>query len=181
MKCPQCKGYELEPKELEPGLIVGACSKCSGALVSLLNYRFWADQQSHENVHKIEAVDKVVDAEDNAKAQVCPKCSKLMTKFQIGSDASNRLDLCTSCDEAWLDKGEWSLLKELDLADKLPKIFTDAWQRNIRLQRQEKIHKQRYENLLGTEDFASLNAFKEWLDQHPEKEAIKQYLITNLN
>tara|TARA_R110001592_G_scaffold103298_2_gene291158 strand:- start:22288 stop:22824 length:537 start_codon:yes stop_codon:yes gene_type:complete len=178
MKCPQCKGYELEPKELEPGLIVGSCSKCNGTLVSLLNYRFWADQQKHDTT---ESSDEIVETEDNSKAQVCPKCSKLMTKFQIGSEASNRLDLCTGCDEAWLDKGEWKLLKQLDLADKLPKIFTDAWQRNIRLQRQEKLHKQRYENLLGADDFSKLDNFKQWLDQHPDKAQIKQYLITNLD
>lgn len=178
MKCPQCKGYELEPKELEPGLIVGACPKCSGTLVSLLNYRFWADQQKHDTSAPS---NDIVETEDNAKAQVCPKCAKLMTKFQIGSEAVNRLDLCNGCDEAWLDKGEWTLLKQLDLADKLPKIFTDAWQRNIRLERQEKLHKQRYENILGSDDFSKLDNFKQWLDQHPEKAQIKQYLITNLD
>ncbi len=181
MKCPQCKGYELEPKELEPGLIVGACSKCNGTLVSLMNYRYWADQQgSHALAEPLEN-DDVSEAEDNAKAQVCPKCAKLMTKFQIGAESSNRLDLCTGCDEAWLDKGEWKLLKQLDLADKLPSIFTDAWQRNIRLARQEKLHKRRYEKLLGTDDFTKLNEFKQWLELHPEREQIKQYLITKLD
>jgi Zn-finger nucleic acid-binding protein len=179
MKCPQCKGYELEPKELEPGLIVGACSKCSGTLISLMNYRFWADQQVHGS--EATSSEDVVEAEDNSKAQVCPKCSKLMTKFQIGVDASNRLDMCNGCDEAWLDKGEWQLLKKFDLADKLPKIFTDAWQRNIRIERQEKLHKKRYQNLLGAEDFSTLDTFKRWLDQHPERETIKQYLITNMD
>ncbi len=179
MKCPQCKGYELEPKELEPGLIVGACNKCNGALVSLLNYRFWADQQTLES--GATDADKVIEAEDNSKAQVCPKCSKLMTKFQIGVDASNRLDMCNGCDEAWLDKGEWQLLKKLDLADKLPKIFTDAWQRNIRIARQERLHKKRYESLLGADDFSKIDAFKQWLDKHQNREQIKQYLITNLD
>lgn len=181
MKCPQCKGYELEPKELEPGLIVGACCKCSGTLVSLMNYRFWADQQHLYDKTSSKLSDQIIETEDNSKAQVCPKCAKLMTKFLIGTEASNRLDLCKGCDEVWLDKGEWKLLKQLDLAEKLPKIFTDAWQRNIRLERQEKIHKKRYENLLGADDFSKLDVFKEWLDQHPEKEQIKQYLITHLD
>lgn len=179
MKCPQCKGYELEPRELEPGLIVGACGKCSGALVSLMNYRFWSDQQSQAAASTCDEV--VVETEDNNKAQVCPKCSKLMTKFQVGVDASNRLDMCNGCDEAWLDKGEWQLLKKLDLADKLPRIFTEAWQRNIRIERQEKLHKKRYENLLGADDFSRLDTFKQWLEQHSEREQIKQYLITNLD
>lgn len=181
MKCPQCKGYELEPTELEPGLLVACCQKCSGTLVSLMNYRYWADQQK-QNTTQSEAFNQdAVAVDDNGKAQVCPKCSKLMTKFSVGSGASNRLDLCTSCDEAWLDKGEWSLLKQLDLSDKLPKIFTEAWQRNIRFARKEKIHKKRYEELLGGDDFETLDAFKQWLDHHPKSAQIKQYLITNLD
>jgi Zn-finger nucleic acid-binding protein len=179
MNCPQCKGYQLEPKELEPGLVAGSCSKCQGALVSLMNYRFWADQQEPTKAN--EKRSDLVETVDNSKAQLCPKCAKLMTKFQIGSGSSNRLDLCTGCDEAWLDHGEWQLLKQMDLADKLPKIFTDAWQRNIRLDRQEKIHKNRYEKLLGETDFAKLDIFKQWLDKHPEKAQIKQFLITNLD
>lgn len=179
MKCPQCKGYNLEPKELEPGLIVGSCGKCDGALVSLMNYRFWADQQTKDTDSDV--CDEAIMAEDNGAAQVCPKCARLMTKFQIGVDSRNRLDLCTGCDEAWLDDGEWQLLKKLDMADKLPKIFTEAWQRNIRLERQERHHKKRYEDLLGKEDFAKLDQFKQWLDEHSEKAEIKQYLITNLD
>jgi Zn-finger nucleic acid-binding protein len=176
MDCPQCKGYSLEPKEIEPGLVAGVCAKCEGALLSLMNYRFWLDQQGE--VEPSEAVDTVTD--DNGKAKACPKCSRLMTKFQIGAAAGNRIDLCSGCDESWLDKGEWRLLKQLDLHDKLPKIFTDAWQRNIRKERQEQIHKQHYEKLLGAEDFLKLDEFKIWLDQHPEKDRIKQYLITSI-
>lgn len=180
MNCPQCKGYSLEPKELEPGLVVAACMKCQGTMVSLMNYRFWVDQIA--DTTEINALNlETTQVDDSQSAKVCPKCSKLMTKFQIGPDAVNRLDLCTGCDEAWLDKGEWGLLKQLDLADKLPKIFTDAWQRNVRLARQQKKHDSRYEALLGADDFARVNEFKKWLDAHPEKQAIKQYLITKLD
>jgi Zn-finger nucleic acid-binding protein len=174
MKCPQCKGYQLEPKEIESGLIAGSCVKCEGSLLSLMNYRFWADQHI-----EVEAVDDgEVIAEDCAGAKACPKCGRLMTKFQIGGESGNKIELCTGCDEAWLDKGEWQLLKKLDVHDKLPKIFTDAWQRNIRIERQEKKLKARYQYKLGVEDFDKVDGFKQWLDQHPEKSEIKQYLIT---
>ena len=133
MECPQCKGYKLEPKEIETGLVAGSCPKCSGVLIPLMNYRYWIDQGIKV---KIETSDIVT--EDNNKAKQCPKCSRLMTKFAIGSDAENKIELCNNCDEAWLDKGEWQLLKLLDVHNKLPLIFTDAWQRNIRLKQQEK-------------------------------------------
>jgi len=186
MKCPQCKGYSLEPKELEPGLVAGACDKCDGTLISLMNYRYWADQLiPSDSGREPQVSDQVLlgeneikEVEDTSQAQVCPKCSKLMTKFQIGLMTSNRIDMCNNCDEAWLDKGEWKLLKQLDLAEKLPKIFTEAWQRNIRLQRQAILQKERYSALLGEEDFEKLEEFKQWLVKHPEREQMKQYLIT---
>ena len=177
MNCPQCKGYTLAPTEIEPGLVAGSCSKCKGSLLSLMNYRFWVDRwvDSHATVDKSEQA--VVVAEDNQKALACPKCTRLMTKFKVGSQTTHRIDLCTGCDEAWLDNGEWSLLKQLDLHDKLPKIFTDAWQRNIRIKRQQDFIDDKYQALLGQEDFERLSSFKKWLDEQPHKEDIKQYLI----
>lgn len=181
MHCPQCKGYSLEPRELEPGLVAAVCPKCNGALLALMNYRFWADQHlkhasSSETHHA--SVEAVADAEH---AKQCPKCARLMNRFRIGLDTGNRLDLCEHCDEAWLDKGEWQLLKSLDLADKLPRIFTDAWQRNIRLERQQRFMKDKYEALLGAEDFARVDTFKQWLDLHPEREQIRLYLAYAFN
>jgi len=177
MDCPQCKGYKLEPAEIEPGLVAGVCPKCDGAMLSLMNYRYWMDQYG-----RVDDVDgEAVITEDNGQVKVCPKCSRFMTKFQVGSATNNRIDLCTGCDEAWLDKGEWRLLKQLDLHDKLPKIFTDAWQRNIRIQRQEERFKERYQDILGAEDFSKLDNFKVWLDGHAEKSHIKHYLITKFD
>jgi Zn-finger nucleic acid-binding protein len=178
MRCPQCKGYDLEPKQLENGLVAAGCSKCEGALLSLINYRFWSEH--HQEVKEIKVSVDVTDELDevNDKACVCPKCSRLMTKFKINLSTANQLDLCAHCDEAWLNKGEWRLLKQLELHGQLPKIFTDAWQRNLRIQRMKNVVKQRYVDMIGSERFERVEDFKQWLDQQPEKEEIKQYLIT---
>lgn len=173
MKCTQCKTVALEPNELEPGLIAAVCPQCQGALLSLMNYRFWADR----NAGAAEVAANVDDIVEVESAHSCPKCSRLMTKYQIGSATSHKLDLCSACDEAWLDKGEWKLLKTLDLQGKLPKIFTDAWQRNIRKQRQEAALNERYEKLLGVDDFTKAHDFKTWLYQQPNRELIKQFLV----
>ncbi len=173
MQCTQCKTQHLEPDELEPGLIAAVCPQCQGALLSLMNYRFWADR------HTI-TTDVAANADEIAEVESvhsCPKCSRLMTKYQIGASTSHKLDLCGACDEAWLDKGEWQLLKTLDLHGKLPKIFTDAWQRNIRKQRQEIALNERYEKLLGEESFTKAHEFKTWLYQQPNKDLIKQFLV----
>ncbi|OMH33743.1 hypothetical protein [Motiliproteus sp. MSK22-1] len=183
MHCPQCKGYRLEPKLLEPDLLAASCKKCGGALLSLLNYRHWSEH--HSAVHEVEKVEGLRvesggdEVDDNHTAQLCPKCGRMMTKFRIGLENNNRIDLCSGCDEAWLDNGEWRLLKQLELHEKLPKIFTDEWQRNIRQQRQQQLVKSKYIALFGDEDFSKVDEFKNWLDQHPDKAEIKQYLIIN--
>ncbi|WP_052417647.1 TFIIB-type zinc ribbon-containing protein [Cellvibrio mixtus] len=177
MHCSTCKNIPLEPQELEPGLIVASCPSCNGVLVSLMNYRFWADRYTTAGITVESANDD--EANESESVHSCPKCSRLMVKYQIGSQTQHKLDLCRACDEAWLDKGEWQLLKRLDLQGKLPKVFTDAWQRNIRKQRQEAALNERYEKLLGEESFFRVKEFRNWLLQQPNKDAIKQYLISH--
>lgn len=177
MYCSSCKNTQLEPQELEPGLVAASCPSCKGALISLMNYRFWVDRYVSDGVVDTSANDAEVSESESVHS--CPKCSRLMMKYQIGPLTNHKLDLCGACDEAWLDKGEWQLLKQLDLQGKLPKIFTDAWQRNIRKQRQENSINERYEKLLGVEVFEKSREFKEWLYQQPQIDAIKQYLITH--
>ncbi|WNO09141.1 hypothetical protein [Teredinibacter sp. KSP-S5-2] len=176
MDCPQCKGYQLEPSELEVGLIACRCAKCEGALLPLMNYRYWND--NNLNVESEPSTTTMV--EDNTQAKLCPKCQRMMTKFKISAESGNKIELCTGCDEAWLDKGEWQLLKSLDVQNKLPSIFTDAWQRNIRLKQQEKSLNSHYEEKLGTEAFEKICNFKEWMEKQPDRGEIIQYLITKV-
>ncbi len=175
MNCTQCKGYRLAPVSIDEGLVAAACPKCEGVLLPLINYRYWIDQNI--DVDKGDLDDVVV--EDVGKAKLCPKCSRLMTKFQIGAESNNKIELCSYCDEVWLDKGEWQLLKSQDNHTKLPSIFTDAWQRNIRIEKQKENLKEHYRQQLSPDDFDKLDVFKEWLDQHPNKHQLRQYLITN--
>ncbi len=173
MHCPHCQGYTLEPKLLEENLLAASCPKCEGALLSLLNYRHWVQQQEHPT----QAVTVEVMPEDSEGANSCPKCTRLMTKFRIDLSTANRLDLCTHCDEAWLDKGEWKLLKQLELAGKLPKIFTEEWQRDLRKQQQVNRTNARYEKSLGTEDFSKVKDFRDWMVKHEKTAEIRQYLL----
>ncbi len=178
MKCPACHGSDLEPKQLEQGLVAASCTQCEGALLSLINYRFWAEhagQDVSDDGSEESATPEVVEE----KALVCPKCARLMTKFKIGLMTDRQLDLCSHCDEAWLDHGEWRILKQLELHGQLPKIFTESWQRGIRKERMYNLVKQRYIDMIGEDDFERVETFKQWLDQHESKEDIKQFLVTS--
>ena len=105
MNCSQCKGYSLEPIELEPGLVAASCHKCEGVLLPLLNYQFWSSAQVKELPTELD-LDHI---EDNKHAVICPKCARFMLKYRIDIDQANRLDVCANCGEIWLDKGEWEL------------------------------------------------------------------------
>ena len=81
-----------------------------------------------------------------------------MLKFRIAGETSNKIDVCQSCDEAWLDEGEWELLGALKIQHKLNSIFTDPWQRNIREENAKKAQEKRFEDLLGEEELKKYRA-----------------------
>lgn len=175
--CPNCKGYWLEPMEIEEGLIVGHCVKCNGNMLPLMNYRYWEKTHGNRNLNEGRSELK----EDSSHAKLCPKCSRLMLKFRVDIDTDNRLDLCTACDEAWLDSGEWELLKKMGLHSSLSNIFTEEWQRGLRQKQKVNAIQERYIKSLGEDDFDRVNTFKGWMEQHECKEEIKLYINTNLN
>lgn len=170
--CPQCRGYHLLPFELESGLVAGRCKKCGGVQLPLINYRFWLARQ--ETPSQSTAGQQV--AVDNEHAVICSKCHRLMTKYRIGHQAENRVDYCASCDEIWLDNGEWELLGQLHLQTALVDMLSDAWQRKIREEQQSVTQKKYYEGILGNEDFSKVEEFKQWLHGHAHKDVIKVYL-----
>ncbi len=117
MQCVQCKGYELKPVQLEPGLVAAQCQACDGVLMPLLNYDFWQQQEEKVANSVSCTLDGSSVAEDNKQAKQCPKCSRLMMKYRISADAENKLDYCAPCQEVWFDNQEWNLFKKLEVAD----------------------------------------------------------------
>ncbi|MFP6800662.1 MAG: zf-TFIIB domain-containing protein [Pseudomonas sp.] len=174
MQCPACRTTPLQPTKLDDGLLAHGCPQCSGALVALLYYRDWAERQpqNDEPQPQVEAV----PASESQQALSCPKCAKLMSKFQISGTHSNRLDLCSSCDEAWLDNGEWQLLKALELSHKMPSIFTEAWQRKVRQQASEEARRQRFARLVGDEAIVRADDIRSWLKDHPQRRELLFYI-----
>lgn len=173
MQCPVCNSSPLKPTMLSNRLPARECIKCHAMLVDLLSYRVWAEYTPNTDVITpyAEAV------EDNSEALVCPKCSKLMLKYKISEGISNRVDVCTNCDMAWLDGGEWELLGSLSLQKKLTAIFTEPWQRHIRKEEITVAQEQRISALLGDEDYKKIMEVKEWIDNHPRKEDLLRVVL----
>ena len=169
MKCPKCKTEDLKPTKLEQGLSAMGCGQCHGALVSLLYYRDWVER--HEPVMPAGKV-AAEQAADSEAAMTCPKCSRLMTKYRISGCNNHRLDLCASCDEAWLDGGEWELLKSLELSRLMPLVFTEEWQRKLRKELFAADREARLRKVVSEADVEQAKTMRRWLKDHPHRAEI---------
>lgn len=175
LKCPKCKTSDLFPVKLEEGLPAMGCKSCEGVLISLLYYRDWADRTAVEQLTQA-PVPTLVEDNDTKVAIGCPKCARIMTKYQISSETSNKLNVCASCDEAWIDNGEWILLKSLGLIKKIPSIFTDPWQNRIKREISEKSRFERLVEVVGQDDAARAKEIRDWLSNNKHKASIIRYV-----
>jgi Zn-finger nucleic acid-binding protein len=180
MLCPKCKNTSLRASRIESDLPAAGCPTCHGALVSLLYYRDWAERHASDAVEIADSHGAIEDVQDTAQdtgtAISCPKCARLMTKYKMSGFVANRLDVCPGCDEAWLDGGEWELLKALELSRKMPVVFTEQWQRSIRKQIAEETRRSILRKAIGDESLQRAEEFKSWLKDQPRRNDILVYL-----
>ena len=178
MNCPSCKSkHTFKPIKLNGSLPARECPECKGILIDLLSYRAW--REKWQDIE--ESIDPVVsEVANSSSALLCPKCSRVMLKYRIGSKSRNTVDVCSNCDDAWLDNGEWELLGALALQSKLTNIFTEPWQQRIKA---EQIENQQYERdaaLIGSEEMTKIEELISWLDGHPKRQELLRILRKNL-
>ncbi|HEU4530652.1 MAG TPA: hypothetical protein VFR59_05670 [Steroidobacteraceae bacterium] len=186
MKCPHCKTEDLKPTLIEEYLASMGCDRCHGSLVALLHYRHWAETQKPtradpgaDAANPPARVAEMPDATDTTSAIACPKCSRLMLKYKISGAVANRVDVCSSCDEAWLDGGEWQLLEALELDHCMPSIFTDEWQRRILREAVGDTRRETLKREIGADALVRVEEFKVWLAGSGHKPQILTYLYRN--
>jgi Zn-finger nucleic acid-binding protein len=174
MKCPRCKTPDLLPTLIEEYLAAMACAQCHGSLVSLLYYRHWAETQKPHAT--LSASTDLSRPRDTTNALMCPKCARVMTKYKLVGAIDNRIDVCATCDEAWLDDGEWELLEQLQLSHTMPAIFTDQWQRRLRNEKTEETRRSILKAAIGEPAAAKVEEFRAWLNAQKSKSSILTYL-----
>ncbi len=174
MDCPKCKHNTLKPYKMADELPAMYCAACDGVLIALLNYRYWLEN-SGDDSHRDENIE--VLAEDTDDAMLCPKCERLMTKYRVSEKTDHRLDLCAHCDEVWMDTGEWQMLKQLGIHNRLSTIFTEPWQsRIVKTETNQRLEKRLQEDW-GEQDYRHVREFREWLLAHPQSSELRAYLL----
>lgn len=180
MDCPACHNSVLSPVKLDQDLPAYGCQQCGGALVSLLYYRDWSERTTYGDNTSGNASDLAPAVEtlggDSHGALTCPKCKRLMTKYLVSGDSKNRIDLCSACDEAWLDGGEWEWLKALHLDKKLSSVFTDSWQRRVKTEVIEQKHRERFARIVGEDNIQKAEEIRTWLKGHQFRQEILFYI-----
>jgi len=152
------------------------CPKCEGAVISLLYYRDWIERSAPIVNDDICTATVIEEINETHSSLTCPKCKKIMSKYRISGNTNSRLDLCASCDEVWLDGGEWELLKSLELSLKMPTVFTEEWQRKLRKQASAEIREKRLLKIVDKNDVEEIKRIREWLTNHPAKQEIMFFL-----
>ena len=113
MKCPTCHTSSLGEVNLDTGLLARQCSQCFGHWISSENYWEWLDHREHQRrasssrLSPIILSDHLLPVADNATANFCADCARLMTKSKVGRGLSFYLDRCSHCHGVWLDQNEW--------------------------------------------------------------------------
>jgi Zn-finger nucleic acid-binding protein len=145
-------------------------------LILLGDFLRW-QELNPESDFDVEAEVGVV-AEETTRAMICPLSGTIMTKYRISADTEHRLDLSPTINAVWLDKGEWSLLKEKGLAKKLNQIFTNHWQRGVRDTETSEMLDELYARRFGGQ-YEQIKAFKNVIEQMENRSEIVAYLLSD--
>ena len=172
MKCTSCNNGVLEPSFLEAFLPAHTCTNCCGSLLHLKDYLRWLESV---DLNKLDSPLEV-EVMETSHAMICPKTSTLMTKYRIAANTDHRIDLSPSINAVWLDHGEWDLLKERGLAGKLNSIFTDPWQKKVRLAKTADMLTQIYSEEFG-EAYEKIREFKNLLNGMDNQAQVIAYLV----
>lgn len=174
MKCSSCGTGRLEPSYFEGLFACHSCSDCGGDLILLGDFLRWQELNPESDL--IASTDVEVALEETSKAMICPLSGTIMTKYRISADTEHRLDLSPTINAVWLDKGEWSLLKEQGLANKLNSIFTEHWQREIRATESSEVISELNERRFG-EHYPQIKAFKKLIAGMENRSEVIAYLL----
>lgn len=166
MRCPNCKGLELQANALVSELSANSCYKCDGTSLPIYHYCRWAKT-------RIQALH--FSTANHLQPLSCPRCTGAMLNYQVEDDPDNLVAVCQPCKLVWLNQQQWQVLKKFYLASAFPleiskrhageSIAPPAYPNHVHFQR-----------LLGSADYQTAMEFKLWLKRHPHQHDIMHFL-----
>jgi len=175
MKCPACSSKRTTPVSLTDGLNSLKCESCGGQWISSKKYQAW--QTSLETIQPEKPFTEVqIEVEDHPGAKLCPDCGKILLKYKVGHGLDFFVDHCSACGGIWLDKNEWQALEAQNLHDEIHRIFSTAWQKQIREENLVQTMETVFKNRFGEETYAKINDIREWINAHPQKDQLLAYI-----
>lgn len=188
MICCACNKGTLMPTRINNGPEAYQCNACNGALLILATYMDWVRSQRGNQTVETETQSSAVPNDADAdvgiahsnRALSCPKCSRIMRRFNILFESAHVLDLCQHCEAVWLDAGEWQFLKAHGLHTSITTISSETYQRRLREQAVRNAASQRFRETVGEASFGEVQKFADWLKDQPMRDAILRHLNSEL-
>jgi Zn-finger nucleic acid-binding protein len=181
MNCPTCdraleRATLLPPDGAGPDLRGFRCPLGHGVFLPSDLYFDWRDHQGEAGRAggRIAAPDEVGDVK---RAKLCPQDGRIMRRYRVSAAGGFWIDRCGVCGGAWFDGGEWEATAAAGLLDELPRVFSDAWQREAEEAEAAEARRERLSEAVGAEDLDRVDAFRAWAWSHPQR----HLLLARLN
>ncbi|MDX1935283.1 MAG: zf-TFIIB domain-containing protein [Capsulimonadales bacterium] len=181
MECPLCPGVRLQQEEVENGLTMLTCAHCLGRFLPSNTYFDWLDKAGPNRPERPAQQIGPIETSEPNQAKRCPDCSGILVAYKVGRDTGFSLDRCFHCGGIWFDANEWETLRARNLHDDIHRIFSKAWQEDVRKTELVRQKEQRLRQTFGSADYDELVRVKQWLDEHPKSREMYAFLMYEAN
>ena len=176
MNCPVCKTTSLKPMALDQQLKASSCATCQGQWIRATDYWQWLKRHG-ETLPEKEPDSIPIEVADHQMAKLCPECRRIMLRYKVGHGLTFTLDQCSSCNGIWFDANEWDALHQRNLHDEVHLVFSAPWQAQVRREDARQVLAKLYADWFK-DDYAKIKDVKAWMEQHPQREKILDYLAS---
>lgn len=181
MKCPACANAELERRENRAGPADFHCRSCSGCWLPFDDHLHWLESQPAGAPAACAGTEPPVTSslppsDVTQRVRLCPRCSKLLSRFRVSADHAVSIERCPACAGIWFDQGEREATLAIVPMSRIQHIFNDAHQHRIAAELRRRQHEERCRAIVGDEALARTREFKAWLEQHPRQDVLRAYL-----
>ena len=180
MDCPKCKSG-LVNGVLGDMLLTKHCTECEGDWISAHNYQSWQSTLSPV------ALDVGMIPQDrdlpytpsplDSKTVPCPECGRILSRGKIPLREPFYIEHCLTCSGTWCDRGEWTILEQLNLHTNIPQIFSSTWQAQVRANHLSQLERQAVIDKVGVEIAQQVFDLADTLSKHPNGDFAVAYLM----